>query len=37
MAIFDNATSITIGEKEVASIKVGTAVIYEKPSSDEES
>ena len=28
--IFDNATGLTIGDKEVASIKIGTATIYEK-------
>lgn len=30
MGIFDNATSITIGGKEVASMKIGEATIYEK-------
>ena len=28
--IFDNATGLTIGNKEVASIKIGEATIYEK-------
>ena len=30
MGIFDNASSISIGNKEVASIKVGTATLYQK-------
>ena len=30
MGIFDNATSITINNKEVSSIKIGTATLYEK-------
>ena len=30
MGVFDNATSITIDDKEVASIKIGEATLYEK-------
>ena len=30
MGIFDNATSVTINNKEVASMKIGEATIYEK-------
>lgn len=31
MSIFDNTSSITINNKEVASIKIGTATVFEKP------
>lgn len=37
MGIFDNATSITIGNKEVKSIKVGEATVYERDDEEEDS
>lgn len=32
MGIFDNANTVTIGGKEVQSLKIGTSILYEKPS-----
>ena len=32
MGIFDNATSITINNKDVSSITIGTAIVWQKPS-----
>ena len=32
MALFDNVTSMTINNKDVASLKIGTTILWQKPS-----